>query len=574
MRTSTIIVLLLSSLVLAAANGSIGRQGLRAKGASDTKAYEQHVKDAMSVVLGCGGHVEPEELKSIEEVLMPMWLTLPKNSHGRIDRRFFRYLAHRYFMQTSSISVRGFEPTRLLNSSSWGSAEILSQRVPAFVESVLQSRHADEHGFSLEDAKTMIVALKQLIFDSQSGMLAKAYRENGFSEEAAVGREDMKKVMEVYLVMWLMADDPDGLDMLLKDRTQLESSFPHWRSLVSFAEGQIKAMAFARNQEPKPKHVASIMKQQYSFDDAHEIVGSITDSFGSFWESECVTMKQSLADMDPKHTGRVPLSKFYGSAMDTEWRFSESEQYLRELGALDETSRWGKQVIIPNYLQGANNCIVSGEHYLVCCANECEGLMGEVESKVSGPLAYPEEILGIVGNMTSHSISLDDEDAPKLEGALTKQLDDIASAHGGKVPIHGRLFAQWLHYAFPRECPFPHKTGATVAATPMEYGVQFVASKDTMQKHVEAAESSNLESELLDTTTEEEMQWMSQWSDEEELVGDYAGQIKTGGYGRMLFGFALLIAMALAGLKNGFISEGKSGYREPTLPMTMKTHYV
>merc|ERR1719191_906089 len=178
-------------------------------------------------------------------------------------------------------------------------------------------------------------------------------------------------------------------------------------------------MTYTRSQEPKPEHSASLMTQRYSFDDAHEVVGSITNTFGSFWESECVTMKQTLADMDQKHTGRVPLSKFYGQGIDTEWRFSESEQYLRELGALDETSGWEKQVIIPNYLQGANNCIVSGEHYLVCCANECEGLLGEVEAQIAAPLAEPEEILQIVANMTSHSISVDDEDPPKLEGVLT-----------------------------------------------------------------------------------------------------------------------------------------------------------
>merc|ERR1719379_2985309 len=154
----------------------------------------------MSIVLGCGGNVEPEELKSIEEVLTPMWLTLPKNSHERIDRRFFRYLAHRYFMQTSSISVRGFEPTRLLNSSSWGSAEILSQRVPAFVESVLQSRSADDHGFSLEDAKTMVAALKQLIFDSESAILESAFSKSHIAHEAVLSREDLHKVLEVYLV--------------------------------------------------------------------------------------------------------------------------------------------------------------------------------------------------------------------------------------------------------------------------------------------------------------------------------------------------------------------------------------
>merc|ERR1719352_1753128 len=105
-------------------------------------------------------------------------------------------------------------------------------------------------------------------------------------------------------------------------------------------------------------------------------------------------MKSSLVAMDKSNTGRVPLSKFYGSAMDSEWRFSESEQYLRELGALDETSRWrGKQVIIPNYLQAASNCIVSTPHYLVCCQNHCESLLGEIDLAIGAPMASPSEIL-------------------------------------------------------------------------------------------------------------------------------------------------------------------------------------
>ena len=38
----------------------------------------------------------------------------------------------------------------------------------------------------------------------------------------------------------------------------------------------------------------------------------------------------------PRGTGRVPLSKFYGKSItDAEWRFGESESYLRAL------SLWG-----------------------------------------------------------------------------------------------------------------------------------------------------------------------------------------------------------------------------------------
>eukprot|EP00747_Dinoflagellata_sp_TGD_P161982 gnl/TRDRNA2_/TRDRNA2_179086_c0_seq1.p1 gnl/TRDRNA2_/TRDRNA2_179086_c0~~gnl/TRDRNA2_/TRDRNA2_179086_c0_seq1.p1 ORF type:complete len:606 (-),score=118.02 gnl/TRDRNA2_/TRDRNA2_179086_c0_seq1:210-1820(-) len=534
---------------------------------------QKELQQAMGLVLGCGGHVDADEMTAIEKALDPMWRTLPKNSYGRIDRRFFRYLAHRYFMQTSSLLIRGFEPTRLLNSSSWGSAEILSLRVPAFVESVLQSRNADDHGFSLEDAKTMIAALKQLIFDSESTILESAFSKSGVTHETILTREGLHKVLEVYLISWLMSDDPEGLEMLLKDRSHLENSFPHWKELVAFAEGQIRALDFARQVDPKPMQTQSVMKQQYTFDDAHAVVGGITASFASFWESECRSMKEGLAEMDPKHTGRVPLKQFYGSALDTEWRFSESEQYLRELGALDETSPWGKQVIIPNYLQGSNNCIVSGQHYLVCCVNECEDLLGEIEASVQAPVASPDDILQIVGNMTSHSISLDDDEPPRLEGALTKQLDEIASAHSGQVPIHGRLFAQWLHYAFPRECPFPHKAGATNAATPMEFGQQFVASKSEMQKHAQQDTADAMSSDL-GSVTEEDMHWMSQWDEEEELIGDYSATLKASRSGRLVLGFVLMIVVGAIAGKFGMTNTKTQMDRGLALPLSCKTHYV
>ena len=28
-----------------------------------------------------------------------------------------------------------------------------------------------------------------------------------------------------------------------------------------------------------------------------------------------------------------------------------------------------------------------------------------------------------------------------------------------RIPLHARLFAQWLHHAYPRECSFPHASG-------------------------------------------------------------------------------------------------------------------
>merc|ERR1740123_1200814 len=44
---------------------------------------------------------------------------------------------------------------------------------------------------------------------------------------------------------------------------------------------------------------------------------------------------------------------------------------------------------------------------------------------------------------------------------LRDRLEEIAWHHGGHVPLHGRLFAQWLHHVYPMQCPYPHESGTT-----------------------------------------------------------------------------------------------------------------
>merc|ERR1719231_965661 len=99
--------------------------------------------------------------------------------------------------------------------------------------------------------------------------------------------------------------------------------------------------------------------------------------------------------------------------------------------------------------------------------------MNQIEDSVQAPMASPDDILKPLINMTT----FDDDEPPKLSGSLRAQLQRIAETHGGKLPLHGRLFAQWLHYVFPRECPFPHKVGAHTAQSPMEFGDSYIATE-------------------------------------------------------------------------------------------------
>jgi hypothetical protein len=384
------------------------------------------------------------------------------------------------------------------------------------------------------------------------------------------------------MVHWILGDDSDGdgiaAQELLANRSFLNEVMPHWSQVADFVNGQVRAKDFQRQRATKAskRFQDNALSSRYSFEDAHEVVGGITRSFASFWQSECAAMKESLIKMDSHRTGRVPLSKFYSSSLESEWRFSESEAYLRDLGALDETSHWrGNQVIISNYLQASSNCIVSAPHYMVCCVNECESLLGEIEAAVAAPTATPEQLLGLVQNLTGQT-TLDDDHPPELRASFAQQLDEIAAQNAGKVPLHGRLFAQWLHYAFPRECPFPNKAGTATSATPAEYGDGFVATEEEKISHSSSANATD--ADILTPMGTEELhdKWLSQWSSEEELLLDYDRELRSGGsWVRCGLGALLL---ALSGAAAGFLKSSAANARPGSggglLPMHGKAHFI
>merc|ERR1719373_212876 len=91
--------------------------------------------------------------------------------------------------------------------------------------------------------------------------------------------------------------------------------------------------------------------------------------------------------------------------------------------------------------------------------------MSRIEEAVAEPSAEPKLLAEIVSRVPSTT-----QDAPRnLSTTLLNRLDAIAARHQGRVPLHGRLFMQWLHHAYPRECPFPHVSGTINPVTQDEW---------------------------------------------------------------------------------------------------------
>merc|ERR1712187_290685 len=166
--------------------------------------------------------------------------------------------------------------------------------------------------------------------------------------------------------------------------------------------------------------------------------------------------KRELLNYGDKDTGLVRLSSFYQAALDHGGQqYHETRDYLRELGALDESNPTEPRVIVPNYITSKSNCIATSSLHSVCCINECENLMGHVERKIASPVAEPNRLAEVVADLGSSTVQ-----APRsLSAPLLYRLNEISEGHGGTVPLHGRLFCPVDAPRFPTRVSIPPRCG-------------------------------------------------------------------------------------------------------------------
>lgn len=487
---------------------------------ANSSRFRAEIQDAIAEVQGCGGHVEQAELDAIRASILPMWLSLPKSSDGRIERPLLRHLVHRYFRHSYSFIIRGFEESRPLSNSDWNIEQLLSERVPGHLESMLTSRDAKASGFDLETALNMVAVIEKLVFDQDAALLDEAYGTAGYSTEDILEAYQLNEVLDSFMTQWTRGD-----------------LLPEWEAVLDFAHGQVRRLDFERQASARAgRGNGNALSRGYTWNDARHVVSNIVKSFGSFFNPVCEDLlREPLERMDTRHSGRIPLMDFYARKDN----FAESVEHLRAAGALDETGR-KPQVLLANYMAGTSNCFISTSHYMACCSNPCESIHGDIERAVGTPSAALERVLDLVGVLRAQ-VSWESAKS-EVPPELAKQLGEIAALHSGQVPLHGRLFAQWLHYAFPRECPFPHQSGTVVAAGPDGKNTPLVTYEEKL-----ALEDAYGTTEDAEDT--EETKWMSQWSAEEELMTDSLKN-KKAKFGRSGYvavaGAILLLVLALA----------------------------
>jgi len=472
------------------------------------------------------GEASGARMHELEEELRPLFTAMPKNEHGNLEPSVTRYALHRYFAQKYGWYVVGLEP----GGGSFAAASpgsIMKDRVPAFIESLFQQRLHGE-GLGLGEVAIFAATMLDLIHRESIDDLLSVYEHFRLAPSEDLSNHTLDSVMNAYVTLYFHSFDTSSnqtMDLRKMER-ELRDEFIIWPDVTMWARdlrSTVRSQQVQRNAFASPG----------SFDRVAEYARELGHHFGGFQDLECKSLKRQLMDLEYRGTGRVRLSEFYGGSHDSSWTFTESVDYLRALGALDEADPSRMSVIIPNFVVSQTNCVTPSNLYSACCLNECESLLSSLERVLGAPMAEPARISALVAALPSDTI-----EAPRvLPAAQLQRLEEIARVNGGGVPLHGRLFAQWMHHAYPRECPYPHVTGATSPVSPDEW-VRLAgtteASNADMRRHAKGRAD---EEELALAMSPEAKAEALPWIPVEELViseaqraAGFAGAFKIVGF--------------------------------------------
>jgi len=426
------------------------------------------------------GKTDGAKFKEVESFLRPLFVSLPKNAHGRLDAPLVRYSLHRYFVQKYGWHVKGLDSTWSNNDTS-SPTTVLKSRAPAYIQSLFDE-HLHGQGFGLHELAVFAATMADLIHAEATGQLESIHQVMGLPTNGILPRAEADEAVESFLVAYLLGGTSRrarSAEDLTNMRTKVHAQYPDYPETELWFQDFKATYDLTHSSRRNP-----FIEWSPTFDDSVSIVMDFSHQFGAFQNLECHSLKRKLTDMEFRGTGRVRMADFYSNALSGGWEFMESIQYLRNQGALDETDPSRPHVVIPNYMNSLTNCLTASNFYAICCVNECNALMSNLEMIIAQPQASPARIAHIVSGMQSDTV-----DAPRnLSTVLLQRLEDIATHHGGLVPLHGRLFAQWMHHAYPRECSFPHISGTVNPLTPEEFarkrGIKSLeATSEEMQTH-------------------------------------------------------------------------------------------
>jgi len=468
-------------------------------------------------------------IADIQRELRPMYETLPKNEQGQLEPATVRYALHRYFVQKHSWYLKGLSPSESSSTNS-SSAAMVAELAPSYIQALLE-KQLHHTGMQLPDLAVFAATLSDLIHNEGIRNLHAVYEVLQLPGGSDLDLADFNRALRGYLAATVIGYGIEFEEVRNLGPIEAEARdvYADYDDLLVWVDDTRLTRKFMERHQKNPfRERAGISPEE-----ADALMHDLYHKFGSLQNMECATMQQRLVELEYPGTGRVSLAKFYA---DTGNELRGSVDYLRNQGALDESNPKGLAVVIPNYLGSRSRCIDFSSYFSVCCPDDCESVLARIEETVAEPSAEPELLAEIVSRLPSAT-----QDAPRnLSTNLLTRLHAVAARHEGRVPLHGRLFMQWLHHAYPHECPYPHEAGTVNPATQDEWIRQHddietvLATDGEMKDH--AAHHVDDPAALAPLP----------WTDVEELVAVHKTDVKHQGRSRMRLFVMVVAALSFA----------------------------
>jgi hypothetical protein len=461
-----------------------------------------------------GYEAEPKEndVEELHALLAPMYDALPKDNKGLIHAEVARYALHRVFMEWRGWFVYGLMEEQLANFTyaSGRSARPFSARRSHLAEDIRSYvTQAVGAGTDMRGLATIGAKVASSTHEDEVQRLLQAYDFIGFDPYVAVNGTEVDEVVHAYMLMYLYGTMED-LQLSVTDRegvlemrkALMEDKAASWINVEKFLNNTLRTSMAAL----QPGLLGG---EKVDFEAVSEIIADVDGKYAAWVGSLCHGLKWALLSKESTQLGRIDLADFYRLGRDGDWKLTEKVGYLREIGALDESGDVPR-VIVPNYMGALTNCHHVSPFYSLCCRNECDDLMTKIETNVGEPTTTPERVAAVVKSIGSDTIEASRRALPPK---LMRRLYDVThEGVGGRVPLHGRLFMQWMHHAFPNECPYPHARGTWSYRCPEEW------SEENGHESVSASD------EEMDTVCNTgnngngEVPREIPWNDQEELL--------------------------------------------------------
>jgi len=470
--------------------------------------------------------VDSARLRELEDELRPLFLTLPKNENGALESPAVRYALHRYFVHTHGWYVIGLEPLgQAWNATSPAGA--VKGRVPAYIQSLFDQRMKGK-GLGLHELAAFAATMLDFVHNEVLADVMDLYGALALPTSGSITKAQVDRVVQGYMLQVLdgntSAQNDHDIETMEKN---LQEWFPAYDEFKMWVEDARQTMSASRRGQ-------SLVANDLTLENVINDVQELNDRIFAFQDLECRHLKSGLIDLQHGNSGRVLLADYYSAGLRGDFLFVEHLDYLNKAGAIDNTDPDHLSVIIANFLTSKANCLTESSLFSVCCLDECQALYSHLEQDLAAPMASPARIADLVSKMASDTV-----DAPRnLSATVVSRLDAIAEQHDGQVPLHGRLFKQWMHHAYPLECAYPHAADTTRPLTQDEW------MEETGADDVMASEEDRLRYSKMRKPVSAEIPWMQL----EELVAQHKAVHRPTGAAtaRKFAAFSAVLAMALA----------------------------